>query len=942
MLDNVLGRCSDILVDFQARHNLSRAAFAVFVVFILIGVPEIIEIHAKLPNNTAAIVASPLGSSKDNSAFSNGYQQIANKTVNLSNTTVNLSNTTDAFNPRMCAVANIVYIIWEDRGAGMSIVSFKRSIDNGGTFGHAVRLSSSIDYSTHPEITASGKFLYVIWQRYNSDILLRKSTDNGTTFGPAVKVTDITGNAEDLHLAASGDNFYVLWKDAGSGGILLKKSTNGGVSFGSVLKLTDDTSPALNPRIYAYGPTLYIIWTKADGAAGRSIMLLKTAIKNEISTLTHPIKLTNSTEDPSSNSLRIASWGKNVFVLWEDDAIQHKSAILLKQSIDNGTTFGPAINLSNNNTQNLAISFNPDIAMVDNNLYIKYQDILSGILLKKSADAGVSFGPATKISNSTAVSHLNIAAAENGFVYVLWENTNTGDNNIFFKRSIDNGATFGPAVELSNDIEGQPLSHPLLSAWKNDVYVLWEDLSSGNYSILLKKSTNGGVSFEPTTILSTSTLAGGANIATVGTNVYVVWKDIVSGNYNVLFKRSTDNGATFGPAVDLSKNSTTAISNLNIATVGTNVYVLWKASSMILKRSTDNGATFGPAVDLSKYYAGLVNFDAILDLQLVTSQNNNNVYLGWNQPILSPVNYSSGTLHSDVVFGQVQPAVFMQSNFFYSQQPVTPEGQTTARGPGEQLLSLVRPQPQVQEGVWSYANYWKGPLNNLIVDELAKRKINTIYFSAPDNGGWDNSSKVLNYVDFINYARGKGMRVLGVTLEDPSFVFSTEPELKKTFGDFIKQTENIFDGYVIDVEPQTVPGADIHVYLPRYVHMSNILRNVADGYHKEFIDSVPAWYHTVLKQIGISIGINALASNRINLIDYTYPTTEAILNNINDIRSETSVPYTVNLMITPGPGAPQLSGQEIPRTIITLKSNLLPIAFDEAQYLLNLDSGLFP
>ena len=101
----------------------------------------------------------------------------------------------------------------------------------------------------------------------------------------------------------------------------------------------------------------------------------------------------------------MASWGKNVFVLWEDDAIQHKSVILLKQSIDNGTTFGPAIDLSDNNTRNFAISFNPEIATVDNNLYIKFQDIISGILLKKSTDAGISFGPATILTNSTAVSH---------------------------------------------------------------------------------------------------------------------------------------------------------------------------------------------------------------------------------------------------------------------------------------------------------------------------------------------------------------------------------------------------------------------------------------------------------------------------------------------------------------------------------------------------------
>ena len=251
------------------------------------------------------------------------------------------------------------------------------------------------------------------------------------------------------------------------------------------------------------------------------------------------------------------------------------------------------------------------------------------------------------------MSHVNIAAAENGFVYVLWENTYTGNNNIFFKRSSDNGATFGPVVELSNNTSGQPLSHPLLSTWKNDVYVLWQDLSSGNYSILLKKSTdngttfgpvvkvtditgnaealqlatsgdnlyvlwkdagsagimlkkstNGGVGFGPAIKLSNSTLPD-ANIATVGTNVYVVWKDIVSGNYNIVFKRSTDNGATFGPAIKISKNSTTAISNLNIATVGTNVYVVWKDIvsgnyNIVFKRSYDNGATFEPAIKISK------------------------------------------------------------------------------------------------------------------------------------------------------------------------------------------------------------------------------------------------------------------------------------------------------------------------------------------------------
>jgi len=619
--------------------------------------------------------------------------------------------------------------------------------------------------------------------------------------------------------------------------------------------------------------------------------------------------------------------------LWEDVSSGNYS-ILLKKSTDNGTTFGPVIKVTDiaGNAQALQLATSGD------NLYVLWKEAGSGaILLKKSTNGGVGFGPVTILSTST-LPDTNIATVGTN-VYVVWDDIISGNYSILFKRSIDNGATFGPSINISKN-STRAISNLNIATVGTNVYVVWDDIVSGNYNILFKRSIDNGATFGPAVDLSKEGFDPHISVSTGG--VYVGWQDSNSQATGAIsVSRSIDNGATFGAAINISKNSTRAISNLNIVTVGTNVYVVWKASSMVLKRSIDNGATFGPAVDLSKYYEGLVNFNGIMDLQLVTSQENNNVYLGWNQPILSPVDNSS-SLHSDVVFARVQPHVFVQSSFYYNEQLVVPERQTSARGPGEQLLSLVRPQPQAEEGVWFYADYWKGPLTNLIVDDLVKRKINTIYFSTPNNGGWDNSSKVFNYVDFINYARTKGMRVLGVTLEDPSWVFSTEPELKETFGDFIKRTENIFDGYVIDVEPQAVPGADIHAYLPSYIHMSKILRNVADQYHKEFIDTVPAWYHTVLKQIGISIGVNALSSNRINLIDYSYPTTEAILNNINDIRSEVSTPYVINLMITPGHGAPQLSGQEIPRTIITLKSNMLPIAFDEAQYLLNLDSGLFP
>ncbi|HET7147179.1 MAG TPA: sialidase family protein, partial [Candidatus Nitrosopolaris sp.] len=478
-----------------------RATFAIFVVLIIIGIPEIIDVHAKLPNNIATVV-SPLDGFKENSEFKNQSRQISN-TVQSGNKTVNLSDTTHAFDPQMCVVAKNVYVIWENRGMGMSIVLFKRSIDNGATFEHAIRLSNSTDYSVHPEISASVNRVYVLWQRYNSGILLRKSTDNGTTFRPVVKVTDITGNAQDLQLATSGDNLYVLWKDAASGEILLKKSTNGGVGFGPATKLGASTLPDAN----------------------------------------------------------LAAVGTNVYIVW-DDVVAGNYNIIFKRSIDNGATFGPTISIIKNGTK--------------------------------------------------AISNLNIAAVGTN-VYIVWDDVVAGNYNILFKRSIDNGATFGQSVDL----------------------------------------TEAG--FEPH-----------ISISTVG--VYVAWQDANSqGTGGISITRSTDHGATFGPTISIIKNATNAISNLNIATLGTNVYVAWQASSIILKRSTDSGATFGPAVDLSKYYEDQVNFNGVMDFQLVTSQENNDVYLGWNQPILSPVDNSS-SLHSDVVFARVQPALFVQSSFYYNER----------------------------------------------------------------------------------------------------------------------------------------------------------------------------------------------------------------------------------------------------------------------------------
>ena len=47
-------------------------------------------------------------------------------------------------------------------------------------------------------------------------------------------------------------------------------------------------------------------------------------------------------------------------------------------------------------------------------------------------------------------------------------------------------------------------------------------------------------------------------IAVQGSNVYVVWQDNTTGNYDIFFTHSSDNGSSFAPVRNLSNNNGTS------------------------------------------------------------------------------------------------------------------------------------------------------------------------------------------------------------------------------------------------------------------------------------------------------------------------------------------------------------------------------------------------
>jgi hypothetical protein len=96
-----------------------------------------------------------------------------------------------------------------------------------------------------------------------------------------------------------------------------------------------------------------------------------------------------------------------------------------------------------------------------------------------------------------------------------------------------------------------------IAVFEDNVYVTWWDNKTGNWEVFFARSTDNGETFDNTINLSNAMgRSEDASIAASGENVYVTWWDNKTGTREVFFRVSTDAGETFGSTIML--NSTGA------------------------------------------------------------------------------------------------------------------------------------------------------------------------------------------------------------------------------------------------------------------------------------------------------------------------------------------------------------------------------------------------
>lgn len=432
--------------------------------------------------------------------------------------TINLSN--DAFNVNLndqhalVASGSNVYVTWvENVGVGgTSQVLFRASNDNGATWGPVLNVSTDAGPATLPKVVADGNNAYVVWRDNSTGVplvYLRASSNEGASFGPVSILSQFA--SIEPKLAACTGGVFVAWVNSTSRAqaqhsgnpqytMFFRGSQDGGSTWGPIVNLQSDDS------------------AKANG-----------------------------------NEQEIECYGHNVYVVYSDWSPGVRS-VFLRASYDLGVTFAPHVAVfvppkgANIREPVVALGGTPK----SNDVYVYYAYRTSGRSNYQSWvvpgwDNGTVWQAPVNLCSDSYNCHEPFMAASGTNVYVvLHEFTSTANTKLYFRVSHDGGLTWSPKVDMIPAGTGKS-SFGSISAMGSYVFIGYSNKTkAGNWEMFLTMSSNNGTSFGPTYNLSNNKGASGVfvygnqerDIWSAGNHVYAMWEDndTPSGNIGLFFK----------------------------------------------------------------------------------------------------------------------------------------------------------------------------------------------------------------------------------------------------------------------------------------------------------------------------------------------------------------------------------------------------------------------
>lgn len=344
------------------------------------------------------------------------------------------------------------------------------------------------------------------------------------------------------NVSSTGNLVHVLWHDDRDGNeeIYYKRSLDAGLTWGTDTRLTNNDTHSTGPSVFAIGQVVHAVWH--DIRDGNFEIYYKRSVNSGGTWGTDTRLTVNSAVSTTPSVYAVTVTSHIVHLVWRDFR-DGNDEIYYKRSTDGGTTWGADTRL----TVNSSNSINPSVSVSGSVVNVVWYDNRDGnneIYYKRSPDAGVTWGPDTRVTNNSSVSLAPTLTASGSNVYIVWWDNRDGNNEIYCKRSTDAGINWDPDMRLTNNTAQS--TYPSVSASAQTVYVVWIDGRDGNSEVYYKRSTNEGISWESDTRLTINTaLSDYPSVSVNGQAVHVVWRDSRDGNEEIYYKLNPT-GTTVG------------------------------------------------------------------------------------------------------------------------------------------------------------------------------------------------------------------------------------------------------------------------------------------------------------------------------------------------------------------------------------------------------------
>jgi hypothetical protein len=313
-------------------------------------------------------------------------------------------------------------------------------------------------------------------------------------------------------------------------GQALAQETSCGIAWDCPQQISHDPIFSTSPKVFSSGDTIHVFWWNDWGGPQGGYNYSRSTDAGN--TFSPQLQIIPAESNAMYGGMFSTIWKNYVYVSYyaRVDSPEYWEVGFLR-STDAGESWQPRKLLGGFDAYTIA-AHGSDVY-----IYVNYLDgyyIRGGLL--RSHDYGNNWD--TVLSLPPVISMANLFISPHALHMVLEKRPTGGDWKTFYYRSTDWGESFSPAETLSvNDME-LSVKPQITGDDKGNIFVVWYDTKYGSIddyhgSVILRKSTDEGVTWESEQLLSYTPTAIVPSIAQKDSIVAVDWDE-----YGNTFDRS--------------------------------------------------------------------------------------------------------------------------------------------------------------------------------------------------------------------------------------------------------------------------------------------------------------------------------------------------------------------------------------------------------------------